>query len=381
MGQTILAPDMIFSLNASLLILTLIGSFSLGMLVKVFYTQQSYSSNLDYAGFEITINDNVFKKKLSLLIFILGIISILGSIFYLFIFIRHFGSLFDLLTAGWTIREEIGAGNIQVPIIVRIMFLLAYPTISLSLIYWIVYEFKMFLILPFLTIIVFGTTQAARAGSFIVIIWVFITSFWKNLFSGNNNYSLSIIKRIILYPLLIIAIFILGLMYREQNIEIGVDFLRFLHVFNIYVFGGISAFSRFLDTYSSASDMTLGLYSFSSLFDLLGISKLSFGYYDEYLSISNFYSDTTNVYTMFRSLIEDFGIAGSHVYMFLLGLFSGKIYSMTMKGNLSALSVLSALYTLFVYSPIAPFTQHTSLFLCFIIPAALIKFIHYKLVL
>jgi oligosaccharide repeat unit polymerase len=238
----------------------------------------------------------------------------------------------------------------------------------------------MFLILPFLTIIVFGTTQAARAGSFIVIIWVFITSFWKNLFSGNNNYSLSIIKRIILYPLLIIAIFILGLMYREQNIEIGVDFLRFLHVFNIYVFGGISAFSRFLDTYSSASDMTLGLYSFSSLFQLLGISKLSFGYYDEYLAISNVYSDTTNVYTMFRPLIEDFGFAGSHIYMFLLGLFSAKIYSMTMKGNLSALSVLCALYTLFVYSPIAPFTQHTSLFLCFIIPPVLIKFIQYKLI-
>ena len=381
MGQTILAPDMIFSLKASFFIITLIGSFSVGMLVKVYYTQQPYKSNLDYAGFNNIIYDKAFKKRLSLLIFTLGLISIIGSIFYLFIFIKHFGSLLGLLTAGWTIREEIGAGNIPVPIIIRIMFLLAYPTISLSLIYWILYEFKMFLLFPFLTIIIFGTTQAARAGLFIVIIWVFLTSFWKNLFSGKNNYILSNVKKLILYPLLIVIIFISGLMYREQNIEIVVDFLRFLRVFNIYVFGGISAFSGFLDGYSSASDMTFGLYSFSSLFDLLGISKLSFGYYDEYLSISNVYSDTTNVYTMFRSLIEDFGIAGSHVYMFLLGLFSGKIYSMTMKGNLSALSVLSALYTLFVYSPIAPFTQHTSLLLCFIIPAALIKFIHYKLVL
>jgi oligosaccharide repeat unit polymerase len=380
MGQAILAPDMIFSLEAGLLVFSLIVSFCIGEYVELFPSRTRRIRKMDSSAFRYASEDRVFQKRLERVIWTTGAISVAGSILYLFIFIRHFGSFVGLLTAGWAIREEIGTGAISVPLSVRMLFLLAYPVISLALVHWVLFGFRWFLFLPFLAILIFGATQAARAAIFIVIIWVFLANLWKDMVKRGCISAASIAKRIVLYPVLVLMIFIMGLMYREQSIGTMEDYSRYLHVFNVYTFGGISALSAFLDSYKNSMEMTLGLYSFSSFFELLGIKKLSFGFYDEYLVISRLYGDTTNVYTMFRPLIEDFGLAGSHIYMLLLGAISSKIYAMTLRGSLPALASITALYTLLVYSPIAPFTQHTSLLLCLIIPAVLIKATQFRYV-
>lgn len=380
MGQAVLAWDMIFSAKAGLLIFSLILSFSVGEHARLLPNREKYIHDINRSAFENIFEDQDFRKKLKWTVLIIGVVSIVGSLLYLFIFIRHFGSLLGLMTAGWAIREEIGTGGISVPLAIRMLFLLAYPAISLALIYWVIYGFRWFLLMPFLTILIFGAVQAARAGTFIVIIWIFIASFWKDIVKEGRISNVSLMKRIVLYPALILTIFMLGLMYREQNIGVMEDFLRYLHIFNTYTFGAISAFSAFLDLHMTSASLTWGQYSFSSLFELLGISNLVFGYYDEYLVISHLHGDATNVYTMFRSLIEDFGMAGAHIYMFLLGAIASKVHSMTMKGSLPALSFSSIFYVLLVYSPIAPLTQHTSLLFCLFVPVLMIKIIQYKFV-
>jgi oligosaccharide repeat unit polymerase len=71
-----------------------------------------------------------------------------------------------------------------------------------------------------------------------------------------------------------------------------------------------------------------GFYTFATLFKMMGSqSVLPAGAFDDYYSYGELL--TSNVYTMFRGLILDFGFAGSIAFMFLLGLlFHGAFYFM-----------------------------------------------------
>jgi oligosaccharide repeat unit polymerase len=69
-----------------------------------------------------------------------------------------------------------------------------------------------------------------------------------------------------------------------------------------------------------------GFYTFATLFKLAGSERvIPLGVYDEFYS----YGDvlTSNVYTMFRGLIMDFGVGGSLLFMFAVGIvFHGAFY-------------------------------------------------------
>lgn len=94
-----------------------------------------------------------------------------------------------------------------------------------------------------------------------------------------------------------------------------------------YAFGHLYAFSDwFTSVLDSASvhfgypseSATFGFYTFTGLFKLLGSEKIvQMGLYDDYLYEGLL---VTNVYTMFRGLIVDFGLVGSLVFMFVTGL-------------------------------------------------------------
>lgn len=68
-----------------------------------------------------------------------------------------------------------------------------------------------------------------------------------------------------------------------------------------------------------------GYYTFTPLFNLFGVSiELPEGTYAEYFSHGELLAG--NVYTMYRGLILDFGVAGSLLAMTLLGLVFGQIF-------------------------------------------------------
>jgi len=377
LAHLLLAPDYKFSYEAGLVIDILIFAFFSGELIVNILTRNYFKNINKYVRTE-QLYDNKFKKRLKLTIIILGSISIIGSLLYFYIFYRHFGSFTNLFTAGWLIREEIGAGLISVPFAIRFITLIAYSVVLLSLVYWIRYGFKFFIMMPFVSILIMGITQAARAGTFMMLIIIFVASCWKDIFNGLRNVGFRFTKRVLFFSFIILSIFIVGLMYREQNFTLDLIDNRQLKVFRIYAFGAISGFSEFIEAYNFESSLTLGLYSFSSLFELLGIQKLAFGFYDEYLFISNANDDYTNVYTIFRSLIEDFGIIGSIFYMFTLGCILAFYFKLAIKKNLPAIAFICIMYTLLVYSVIAPLTQHNSLLLSFIMPPLIISIITSK---
>lgn len=379
-AHLLFAPDYLFSQSAALLILVLLLAFFIGEFVcsKAFPIRLQGSHEIE-VSLEHPDNKILFEYRLRMSILFIGALSFFGSLAYLRIFIDHFGSLFNLLSAGWLIREEMASGAINVPLIVRAFALLGYSGISLALVYWIRYGMRPLIVLPFLGVLIMGIAQAARAGTFMLLITIIVGSYWRDRSAGKTNIGLRFIRRMFFFLLIILAIFILGLMLREQNFSLDIDGLSQLKSFRIYAIGAISSFSVFLDQHNFDSDLTWGRYSFASFFELVGLYEFdSFGYYDEYLHISTSTNDYTNVYTIFRSLIEDFGILGALFYMLSLGVATRFAYTKAINGSLGALAFILGIYTMFVYSPIAPMTQHNSIVVSWILPPLILWFLRIR---
>lgn len=370
-AHMLLAPDFKFSFATGLMIDLLIISFFSGEFVVVStwhnnrkFKVGSYCSVVQKAEYR-----NKLEKKLSGAIILLSCISFIGALLYLYIFYNYFGSFIKLFTAGWLIREDMAEGLIMVPFFIRAMALTAYSALVLSLCYWIYFDFKWILTLPFISMLLMGVTQAARAGTFMMLIIIFIAAFWRDKLNGGSNIGFRLFKRVVKFTSLFLLVFALGLAYREQNFDQDFFGDQQLDTYKSYAFGAISAFSVFLDKYSLDADLTYGLYSFSSLFELLDIKKLPTGFYDEYLLISSVSNERTNVFTLFRSLIDDFGILGSIVYMFLMGAIFSYAFIRVIRGDIAALGFILMAYTMIVYSVIAPLTQHNTILLAFVMPS------------
>ncbi len=84
----------------------------------------------------------------------------------------------------------------------------------------------------------------------------------------------------------------------------------------------------------SREHTTYGLYAFTPVFRFLGgnIKVIPEGKYDEYYEYGDILAG--NIYTMFRPLIQDFGLLGSLLFMFLMGLLvHWSFYRMLLNGN------------------------------------------------
>ena len=158
-------------------------------------------------------------------------------------------------------------------------------------------------------------------------------------------------------------------MFRYQNFEINSDSLvDITNVFSIYTFGGVAGFSSYLsDIHSFSSELTYGRYTFSSLYNILGIVKAEPGIYDQYLNISP--KKTANIYSIFRPLLEDFGYFGMIIWAFFLGFISNFVFYKAINGSMIAISLAISIYIYLMFSFIAPLTQFNSFLLsCFLGP-------------
>lgn len=95
--------------------------------------------------------------------------------------------------------------------------------------------------------------------------------------------------------------------------------------FNSYAFGSLYAFGHWFEDYldggtgyKNPENHTWGFWTFLALGRRLAPNfKVPDGYYDEYFTTGG--GITTNIYTMFRGMITDFGLVGSILVLAVLG--------------------------------------------------------------
>lgn len=189
---------------------------------------------------------------------------------------------------------------------------------------------KKWVLLAFLPSVIIMVTQSAK-GSFFGSIFYFlggilVTSIQQNklvLFKAN------IVRIIFKIGSFSIALFIFSLMSRglQDEKDVGGFFEKLRFLLASYFFGHLYNFSEWIGVYwdgfyNSKFDIShyyYGFYTFTSIYRFFGYEKVTpDAVYDEYNNIQD--QMESNVYTIFRGMVMDFGIVGSVIFIFLLGL-------------------------------------------------------------
>lgn len=140
--------------------------------------------------------------------------------------------------------------------------------------------------------------------------------------------GLKLVVGIALIPTLVLVSFVSRLGVTDLN-NLGDAIDPLIYSINSYTLGQVYAFADFFAftiQHPSASVYkndyySFGAYTFASIFDMLGMGKdFPPGMFEETAWYSNTFE--TNIFTVFRGLIYDFGVIGSLVFIFAFGLVS-----------------------------------------------------------
>lgn len=112
--------------------------------------------------------------------------------------------------------------------------------------------------------------------------------------------------------------------------------------------------------------LSWGFYTFGGLFEMIGIRSREIGVYTTSVNLSG---TDTNIYTVFRGLIEDFGYSGALAALSIAGFIAGWAYRQVRRGRHWYCLILAAFYACCIWSPIASFFVYNGLVLAWMVGA------------
>jgi oligosaccharide repeat unit polymerase len=175
-------------------------------------------------------------------------------------------------------------------------------------------------------------TQSSKLIFFVAVIFYLSSSLLMRVYADKHFlFTFKDVSKVagislFLFPLLIIAFFSRQGFSSIDNYDDALKIL--IPTINSYLFGSLYAFSDFFSYYIGMESVSnynieyynLGYYSFKSIFDTFGGSKVfPPGYYTDFYMYEDHLA--TNIYSVFRGLIQDFGTIGTIVFMYVFGLF------------------------------------------------------------
>ena len=156
----------------------------------------------------------------------------------------------------------------------------------------------------------------------------------------------------------VVFFFAIGLA-RLGTTDVGMIDVVFLKLVTA-AFGHMSVFSTWLAEYwQDPFEPTLGVYTFAGPRELLGIARRIPGVFENVVELVA--GESSNVFTGFRPLIEDFGMIGALIVLTILGLVAGIAFRNVAKGNWGGAPVLIAAYMTIIWTPITWFWIYNSL--------------------
>jgi oligosaccharide repeat unit polymerase len=140
---------------------------------------------------------------------------------------------------------------------------------------------------------------------------------------------------------------------------------------NKYFLGSVPAFANWVHT-SGEQEVTMGAYTFAGVFDLLGIKQRQLGVYEEFQTLAG--GEDTNIYTLFRGLIQDFTLPGASLFGVLLGFVAGKAARSDSANHLPNVLVLAGYYAFIIFSPLSSLFTYNGLILAWGMAALVLGF-------
>lgn len=131
-----------------------------------------------------------------------------------------------------------------------------------------------------------------------------------------------------------------------------------------FIFGSPAAFAAWYAR-AETGDAEWGARTFAGEFDLLRVKTRTIGRYTDTSNVVG--EEVTNIYTIFRGLIEDFSDFGAILVSASVGGFAGWIYFGGLKTRAGTLLWMSAFYATFLYSPIISIFSFNGVMLAWVI--------------
>lgn len=125
-------------------------------------------------------------------------------------------------------------------------------------------------------------------------------------------------------------------------------------------FGHMTVFSQWLGEYwNEPFHPSLGEYTLAGPRELLGIQQRVPGVFGNVVDLIA--GETSNIFTGFRPLIEDYTLPGALAVLLVTGFIGGMTYRMVTSGKWGAVPVLAAVYMTIFWTPITWFWIYNSL--------------------
>lgn len=171
---------------------------------------------------------------------------------------------------------------------------------------------------------------------------------------------------------IIVFFFVIGLA-RMASTDVALLNLVFVKLVTS-AFGHMTVFSQWLAEYwRQPVQPTLGAVTFAGPLEMLGYSQRIPGVFDSLVDLVA--GETSNIYTGFRPLIQDFTILGALAILATLGFAGGLGFRLVAAGSWSAVPVLVAAYMTIFWTPITWFWIYNSLTATVLAIAGLVWFI------
>ena len=176
-----------------------------------------------------------------------------------------------------------------------------------------------------------------------------------------------VVALLIVVPLLIIVI---GAGFaRTSSSDRGSLTARSYAKIHKVAFGHIAVFSEWFDSRGLEVERPLpGAYTFAGVFDLLGIRKREVSLFTERVHLSN--GKPSNIFTVFRPLMEDFTPPGSLVVLFLFGFVGSRVYQRLVQARAGTMPILVTFYASVLWSFVTCIWIWNSIIAAFILFAA-----------
>lgn len=207
----------------------------------------------------------------------------------------------------------------------------------------------LYTIITFIPSLYFMLTQSAKLVIFYSIGFYLASLLLRKIYSNTLElFNWAIFLKGVIGILVLLPLLAISFISRENFYKLGSTSSGLLFSIKSYALGQTYAFSDYLSFYFGMDSQsrythdlnTFGQYTFTSLFTLFGYKKyFPPGTYPDGYFYKNLFA--TNIFTIFRGLINDFGVIGSIIFMFISGLVSHTFFYrlLTAKKSWSASAV------------------------------------------
>ena len=304
-----------------------------------------------------------------ILIGVFCLISIIGIIVLLLFGINRYElniNLFSLISLPGQLYDDRDAGILVVPWHIRYLTYFIMPSSLLSgiVIPFEKYPRKIICYVPIILAIIIGMAYTTRATILFAMVLFLSGLFSSYIMLKNDDNIFSSIQSLFSFGL--IFLFLLSSWILLQWLRGGADSDFLLYPINLIksaVLGSTTAFTTWLQNYKQHG-LAFGLYTFAGPMDIIGLNNRELGFYSEFVSLPNGYS---NIYTAFRGLIHDFSITGSILICYVIGIFAQLSYQRCRDGNVIWVIPLSLFFAFTLFSPFISIFSSNSVMMAWVI--------------